>query len=167
VVFGLQVVNLTIGPHIARLHAQGDMGRLQRLVTFSTRAQFFFTLPFVVMLIFFGEGLVTLAFGQEFVPALLPLSILALGQLVNAASGSVGLLLAMTGHERDAARSVVLAAIVNVSLNAILIPPYGAAGAAAAGAVTLAAWNLAMCWAVRQRLGIDSLAFSIFPIKTG
>jgi len=87
-------------------------------------------------------------------------------QLTSAVLGRLGNF-TMTGHERHAACSVAMAAIVNVSPNAILIPPYGAAGAAAAGAITLMSWNLVMWWVVRQRLGIDSLAFNLFPMKTG
>lgn len=165
VVFGLQAITMVISPHFARLHAQGDRERLQRLVTLSTRAILLFSLPVVLMLVFFGDAVLARVFGEEYISGQMPLAILAVGQLVNAAMGSVGILLMMTGYERDTARGVITAAIVNVILNLILVPPFGITGAAIASAITLTVWNLVLWRAVHQRLGIESMAFRIFPVK--
>jgi O-antigen/teichoic acid export membrane protein len=165
VAFGLQAVTMAISPHFARIYSQNDMERLQRLVTLSARAILLFSLPVVLILVFFGDVVLVRVFGKEYVSGQLPLAILAVGQLVNAAMGSVGMLLTMTGHEWETARAVVIAAIVNVILNLTFIPPFGMTGAAVATAITLIVWNLLMWWAVRQRLGIESMAFRIFPAK--
>jgi len=161
VVFGLQAINLAISPHFARLHAQGDMERLQRLVTLSARVILLFALPVVLILVFFGDSVLIHVFGKEYISGRIPLAILAVGQLINAAMGSVGPLLMMTGHERDTARGVVISAIVNVILNLILIPPFGITGAAVSAAITLTVWNLLMWRDVHRRLGIESMAFRI------
>lgn len=166
VAFGLQAITMAISPHFARLHAQGDMARLQRLVTLSARAILLFALPIMLILVFFGDVVLGYIFGRGYVSGQKPLAILAIGQLVNAAMGSVGMLLTMTGHERDTARSVAIAAIVNVVLNLVLIPIFGITGAALAGAITLTVWNMVMWRAVHRRLGIESMAFRIFPVKT-
>lgn len=165
VALGLQAITMAISPHFARLHVQGDMERLQRLVTLSTRAILLFSLPVVFILVFFGDVVLLRVFGKEYVSGQLPLAILAVGQLVNAAMGSVGMLLIMSGHERETARAVGIAAIVNVILNFTFIPPFGVIGAAVATAITVMIWNLLMWRAVHQRLGIESMAFRIFPLK--
>ncbi len=156
VVFGLGAVNMVVAPNISRLHALADHARLQRMVTGSARVVLAGALPVAFVLILLGGVLLEWVFGAEFARGHAPLAILAAGQLVNAAAGSVGFLLNMTGHERDTAVGVGIAAVANVLLNLALIPPFGMVGAAAATAVTLAAWNVILCRQVYRRIGIVS-----------
>jgi len=160
VVFGLYVVNMVQGPHIAHLFACKDMPRLQRMVTKSARAILAFTLPVVLVLVLFGKMIITAAFGAEFAAAYPALVVLCLGQLVNASFGSVGSLLNMTGYEKDTFQGIAIGAFVNVALNFALTPVWGIMGAAVATAVTLVVWNLVMWRKVRLRLGIEPSAFS-------
>jgi O-antigen/teichoic acid export membrane protein len=160
VAFGLQAVTMVVAPHFARLYTQNDMARLQRLVTLSARAILAVALPVVLVLVLFGEPLLRLIFGEEYSGGYTPMAILAGGQLVNAAIGSVGVLLNMTGHERETARGVAIAAAANVALNLLLIPPFGLNGAALATALSMTLWNLVLWQAVRLRLNIDSMAFT-------
>jgi O-antigen/teichoic acid export membrane protein len=158
---GLTVINMVAAPQIARLYAVGDKARLQRLATASARVVLALTLPLMVIFLLLGKPLLKLVFGAEFVPAYGPLSILALGQLVNSAMGFVGLLLIMTGHEQDAVRATVIASAGNIVLNLVLIPLWGSKGAALASAITLTVWNV-LCWMeVRRRLKINSTAFDL------
>ncbi|ADE14475.1 polysaccharide biosynthesis protein [Nitrosococcus halophilus Nc 4] len=165
VAFGLQAINMVIAPHFSRLYAAGDMVRLQRVVTASARAILFTALPVVVVLIVFGEPVLRLVFGVEFVSGYAPLAILASGQLVNAAMGSVGFLLNMTGYERNVARGLMIAAVTNIVLNLFLIPLWGMEGAAVATGVTLVLWNILLWQSVRKHLGINSMAFSYNGFK--
>lgn len=160
VVFGLQAINQVLQPHFARLYSRGDPQRLQRLVTLSARAILAMALPPVLVLIFFGEWILGTLFGNEYRVAATALAILAFGQVVNAAMGSVGVLLNMTGHERDTVKGVAVAAVCNVLLNAALIPRLGINGAALATAITLVIWNIILRRFVRIRLNIESIAFS-------
>jgi O-antigen/teichoic acid export membrane protein len=87
--------------------------------------------------------------------------ILLVGQFVNSAAGSVGSLLNMTGHERETARGIAVSAVINLLLNFILVPFWGIIGAAVGTAAGLVTSNVLLWWAVRKRLGINSLAFKI------
>lgn len=158
VALGLGAVNMVVAPSLARLHAQGDRARLQQLVTLSIRAILLLALPLVLVFILFGEDILGLIFGAEYTPGYKPLVILALGQLVNAATGPVGALLNMTGHERDTLRGIGVAAAINIALNAFLIPFYGMIGAAIATTVSLTTWNIMLCYLARLRLGVTSNA---------
>ncbi len=160
--FGLQAVNMVVAPQFARLYAVGDMPRLQKLATASARAVFFLTLLVAAVFLFLGKTILALVFGPEFLPAYLPLSILAIGQLVNSVAGSVGILLNMTGHEQETARGMTIAATGNVLLNLALVPLWGIIGAAIASAITLTAWNILLVLAVRRKLKINSMAFGEF-----
>jgi O-antigen/teichoic acid export membrane protein len=159
VAFGLQVVNAVIAPQFSRLFSQGDRVRLQRLVTTTARVAMLIALPVTLAFTAAGGTLAAWAFGDEFAASHLPLAILAWGQLVNASMGSVGILLNMTGHERDTARILALTASLNVVMNLVLIPPLGMAGAAIATSLTVGLWNELFRRAVKRRIGIDASAW--------
>jgi O-antigen/teichoic acid export membrane protein len=92
---------------------------------------------------------------------------LLFGQVVSAAVGSVGYLMTMTGHQRDAARVYACVAVGHVGLNAIAIPLLGALGAAVATAASISIWNLWLHSLVVKRLGIHpSVAPGLFSRGT-
>jgi O-antigen/teichoic acid export membrane protein len=159
VLFAQQAVNAIQAPHIAHLYAAGDMKRLQAMVTQSSRAVLAVSAFAALVVILFGKPLIRLLFGAEYAAAYLPLVILAVGKTVNSAMGSVASLLNMTGHERDAMRSILIAAVLNVTLNVTLTPVWGMTGAAIATAATLVVWNVVMWHTVWKRIGIQSSAF--------
>lgn len=157
-----QAMNMVVAPQFARLYAIGDKDRLQKLATTSARVVFFLTLLVVTAFLLLGKPFLGLVFGTEFVPAYIPLTILAFGQLISSATGSVAVLLNMTGYEQETARGMTIAAIGNVVLNLILVPLWGTIGAALASAITLSAWNILLLLAVRKKLKINSMAFDLF-----
>lgn len=153
--FGMTALNSVVAPHFARLYAQRNMAQLQQLVTRSAQVMVALALPVFIAFILAGEALLTLAFGNEFATAYIPLIILSFGHLFSVAVGSVGALLNMTGHERSTALGAVVAAGSNVILNAVLIPLLGVSGAALATAGSLVLWNLVLWRAARAQVGIS------------
>lgn len=156
VIFAMQAVNMIQGPHIAHLFAKGDTQRIQQMMTRSAQAILMFAVPVVIVIVVFGEFIIRKIYGPAFERAYLPLVILCTGQLVNASMGSVASLLNMTGHERDTTKSVLVGAVVNVTLNLSLVPLWGMTGAAVATATTLIVWNLIMWHKARVNLGIET-----------
>jgi len=167
IAFALTAVNAALGPTIASLYAKGDMKRLQGVVTKSARAMLFVSLPIAVGLIIFGHGFLLIFFGPEFTRGQVALAILSVGQLVNVAAGSVGLLLVMTGYERDVALSVGISAVLNVILNAVLIPQWGLEGAATATATSRIITNLLVVVWMYKRLGIHPTALGNISLWRG
>jgi O-antigen/teichoic acid export membrane protein/SAM-dependent methyltransferase len=166
VAFAYEALSTALGPHAARLHASGDTVRLQRLVTWNTRAMFAVGLPVAVTLVAAGGPILGLVFGDEFRRGHVVLAILCLAQLVNVGTGSASLLLNMTGHERVTAVSLAWSAAANVALNALLIPSFGMAGAAMATATTVVGWNLVLWRQVVARLDVDpSVLHSLAPAE--
>lgn len=156
VAFGLQTISMFISPYFTRLHVKEEYERLQQLVTIGTRVSTITALPAVIVFVFFGDEILRTFFGEVYVGAYHALLILAVGQLVNATFGNVGILLNMTGHQRDTLRGMAIAAVTNIILNYILIPAYGINGAAIATAVTLLVWNVVLWRSTKTRLGIQS-----------
>ncbi len=157
IMFVLLAVNMALAPTIASLYTAGDIKRLQHVVTKSARVILLGSLPVALGLILFGHWFLLL-FGQDFTQGEKALAILGAGQLINAAMGSVGLLLIMTGYERDAAMGVGISAVLNIVLNATLIPKWGLTGAAVATTSSMIVWNILLAIWVYRRLGIHSTA---------
>jgi len=156
---GLQAMNMVVAPHFAQLYATGDLARLQRLVRTGARLVLAVTVPVVGVLLAFGQAILEAVFGQEFSAGYSALAILASGQLISATFGSVAYILNMTGHERDTARGVSVAAAGNIVFGILLIPTFGMPGAAAATAMSLTIWNILLYRKVKERTGLRSWAF--------
>jgi len=161
VIFLLGVVNAPLQPLIARLHAEGDRARLQRAVRATAVLVLACAVPTVAVLVIWGGELMALAFGEPFRSGALPLAILALGQLVNASMGSVGVILNMTGHQRVVMRWFAASGVLTLILLLVLAPPFGAVGAAVAAALGLVAWNVTLAREVMRRLGVNPTALPL------
>ncbi|MDH4228322.1 MAG: flippase [Nitrospirota bacterium] len=162
--FGLGVINPIAGPLFAEAWAGKSRERLAQLARFSAIAAVLLVIPIALMLGFGGSRIMAM-FGKGFTPGHMALIFLVLGQTVNAACGSVGLLLNMTGHHHRVAMVFGVTATVNVVLNFLLIPPFGINGAAAATGLCMAAWNIILWVQVRAHLGIEPSILSIWPRK--
>lgn len=153
IVFILVAVNTSFAPTFASLYATGNLERLQKVVTKSSRLTFLVALPVATGLIVFGHWFLIL-FGSEFTAAKTTLNILCLGQLFNAFVGSIAVLLNMTGYQNDVALGVGISAVVNITLNAALIPHWGATGAAVATTSSTILWNILLIILTQKKLRI-------------
>jgi len=148
----LAAVNGVVGPRFAGLAATGDRDALKRVARTATRAMATAALFMFTTLIIFREPILTL-FGEEFAAAQGAFVILSLGQLIVLGTGPVAYLLMMSGHQHFHRNGLTIAAIANIVLNVLLIPPLGILGAAIATAASLGIKNLATLVYVRLRLG--------------
>lgn len=167
VAFSLVVVQMVIQPRVAHLYSSGELKHLQRLLTVSARVTGGLALPVALSLICFGKPILHLVYGVQYERGALAMSILCIAQLANVAAGSVGLILNMTGHERDSAMGLAVAAVVNIGLNAVLIPLWGVDGAAVATGLSLILWNAMLAMRVWRRTGIDPSALGIRRVMSG
>jgi O-antigen/teichoic acid export membrane protein len=151
-----QAINDVISPYLVSSHETGNKHKLETIVFMTALASFVFMLFPALIFAFWGGSIIELVYGEEYRPGYVALVILLVGQVVNAGSGPVALLLNMTGHERYTLRGVGVSTILNVVLCVILIPKYGIAGAAVASALTLVGWNLILVYFVARKLGINS-----------
>lgn len=159
-VAGLQAINMVLMPHFARVHREGTREQLQALATRSVRMILLTAVPSSLLLVVAGKQIIEIAFGAEYLASYTPMVILVVGQLVSALFGSVVTILNMTGHEKDTMKVVLMASVINIVLNAVLIPPYGAEGAAIATGSTVIFWNVILHIMIRRRLSINSTPFT-------
>lgn len=154
-------VMMVMGPRLSRLYNDGNLPEMQAELSQAARFVFLTGLPVAVFLILAGRPLLGTAFGPEFVGAYTTMVIIALGHLALSLFGSIDTLLKMTHHENVVLKTIGLAILLNVVLNAVLIPQYGTLGAAVASAISMLAWRIIIVWQAYRRLGL--LSFAIGP----
>jgi O-antigen/teichoic acid export membrane protein len=133
--------NYIFAPLIADVFKKGDEERMRQLFKTVTRWSFSLTLPIFLIVGIGAENILRL-FGSGFSPGWLPLVILGAGQLVNAGSGGVALMLIMSGHQYHKLFGDLVAVALNLVLNLTLIPRWGIVGAAVAAGTSIAGVNL-------------------------
>ncbi len=104
-------------------------------------------------------------FGAGFGVARWALLVLLVGQLINAACGSVGYLLSMTGHQDDTARVYGITAVGNVALCYVGARWFGLTGAACATTLSMIVWNLWLYSLTHRRIGIHASVLSLFALR--
>lgn len=157
---GLVAVNMPLQPKLAAAWAKGDKAQAQRLVAEAARLATIAAVAAAVILIPFAEAVIRV-YGEQYAPAANVLRILVAGQLINAACGPCGLVLAATGHQKFALQGLAAALVANALISMILVPHYASTGTAIAATASLLVWNgLLVYWAWR----LADLVTPIFPI---
>jgi O-antigen/teichoic acid export membrane protein len=152
--FGTVAVNAVAAPYISELHASGKRAELQRLVTLAAKGLTAYAVPLALVLVLGGPWILAW-FGEGFERATVSLDLLVLGRLVTCLAGTVGFLLALTGHQGRVARLMTGCAAVKLLLNLLLIPDHGAAGASFATLVMLVLFT-GLAWRdVRRLVGVE------------
>jgi O-antigen/teichoic acid export membrane protein len=157
---GLAAVGQVMAPRVSAFYASGDRTEIERLLARGTRAASALALPPALLLILVGPWFLGL-FGHGFREGSTALTVLVLGQLFNAATGAVGMVLVMTRHERSAIVATLSGTCLNITLCALLIPGWGPTGAATAAAVSMVLINALFMVALVEKLRIRPTIFGI------
>ena len=137
----LTAFNAIFSPVISDLHNRGKMDRLSTLFKLVTRWMLAAALPIFLVQMLFAPQIMSL-FGPEFVGGAHALQVLSVGQIINIATGGVGVMLIMSGRSNIAFINSVVTVMVALALDFWLVPRYGLMGAAFAGAVVISLVNL-------------------------
>jgi len=161
--FILIAVNMVFVPTIAALWTEQDINKLGRVYRNMTKWTITVSVPICAGLALCAPGVLGM-FGPGYRAAALPLALLCLGELVNAATGSVGYLLMMTGNERLVLRNAIGVTAVSFILAAFVAPRYGYVGVAAVQAVVVAGFNLLMLYQVWVTLKVHPFSRDIIGV---
>lgn len=167
VIFGLVALHLVAQPYIVAAYTTGDNRILQNIVRAIATASFLSSLVVASIIWLQGEVIIQLLFGSAFNDASAPLMILVVGSVFHGYFGIAGGLLSMCGHEKQVLWASVVSVVINVIGNALLIPAYGAIGAATATAFSLTAAEVLKYGYARRRMGIDASILSWIPKHSG
>jgi len=154
----LHIVNLVLAPLIVRLHAGRNHDQLQQLLTTTSRGVLFIG-GLIVLTVCLTGNLILNFLRIDSEGSYAALIVLCIGQLINIASGSVGMLLMLTGNQRYSVLCLITSAFINICLNYILTPRFGFLGTAISTATATAVWNFMMYYFVRRKLSLKTTAF--------
>lgn len=154
----LQAVNTISAPKFSEYYFKKDYLGLARNVQKSTKMIFWTSIPIVIIFFIFPKLLLGV-FGTSFTPGWIAFLILNIGALVNVMTGSVGVLLQMTGHQKLMQNILLVSIVLEFILNIVLIPVYGVTGAAIASAICAMIKNFGMSAYVKKYFKFNSIYF--------
>ena len=159
VAFTLDALNTAIAPHISAAFEKKDFNNLQKIITKTSRIIFAFSLPIALFFILGGDQLIVLLFGKEYRLAYIPLVILCIGQLISSLSGSVGLVLSMTGNQSYFTNSNIFITVLNIVLCIPLVKYFDVIGATIVYSFLLILQNFILLVYIKSKLKIKTMIF--------
>ncbi len=147
----LMIVNTVFPPLISKLYHEGKVDEVRKLYEKLTRILFLVSAVTIALILLFADNILLL-YGVEYLDAKMVLIYRAIGQLVNASVGSVWYIVLMTGHPKIRFYSILASAVINISLNYLLIPSMGIDGAAFASMISTVFINLLGFFVVKKIL---------------
>lgn len=153
----MAAVNLTVmrsfaylyTPAASRLFAKNDYEGINDLYWSTAIWMAVLTFPVFAFTFSAAPALVSLLYGKQYEQAGLYLALMSLGQYTNVALGFNGLTLKILNKVRYMVVINLLAGLANILACLLLIPPFGALGAAIATASALIAHNILKQWGLR------------------
>lgn len=156
----ISLVNVVCAPLVARLFHYGDHERLRRLLYYTAVIMFFGVLLISMPFFVWGEYIIVLVFGDQYRSAANVLQILCMGHIASAAVGLGSTLMNMAGYEQKVTRALIMAILINITLAFILVPRFGALGAAIANTVGIFSWNLRLSQQAGKILKMNTTIFN-------
>jgi O-antigen/teichoic acid export membrane protein len=131
------LITQSIFPEIIKRKEQGDTARYFKLLENLYKLVLWVTLPIVILIIIFSDVIISTLFGELFFESSKILSVLIVC-LVLVSIGSVSTkILYVEGFEKKYLKRSIFGMFINIILNLIFIPAYGALGAALSTLITL------------------------------
>lgn len=140
--FILSAINSIAAPKFSELYHSGNIEDLFYVAKKSAKLIFYITSPILLFLILLGNYFIPLLYGPGFIAAYLAMVFLTIGQFTDAACGSTGIFMNMTGHHKALLYIKLTAALINIVLCVLLIPYYGLYGAGFSAMISLSFWNI-------------------------
>jgi O-antigen/teichoic acid export membrane protein len=153
------IASFLLPQEFAILYADGKKAELERLARSAATACGILSLGALAGILLFGRPLLRFAFGEAYVSGWALLLILALGSFWDAASGSAGYVLQMTGNHVTLLFLTLGGAVFNTLASLALARLWGGYGVAVATAVTLIGMNVVMVAAARRKVGVRTFVY--------
>lgn len=151
----LAIVNTFAAPKIAELYWSKQNEQLQKLIKQSSQIMFWSAFVTSVILIL-GANFWLGIFGEEFKNGRIVLILMAIGQLINASTGSVGVLMNMSGKQKMLQYILLFTAIILFLCYLFFVPSTGLIGAGIISMLGAIAVNLSLVIYVKKNMGFNT-----------
>lgn len=145
-------------PVVTSLYAKGLIFDLRRNFEVITKWLCSLTLPIFFIFFLYPEPVLGFLFGKSYSLAANALMVLSLGFIVNNFLGPNGATLLAMGKSNFLMWATLVATLLNITLNASLIPVLGIFGAAIASVAAITSINLIRCWKVYSLSKVQPLS---------
>lgn len=159
----LTAVNSAIDPKIAKLIQTKDIDEINRFIRKNYSGVAILAILTVVLFLFFGGEFLALAFGEIYINSHLVLVIISFGHLISVLLGPAVVILYLSKKEHILLHCYFIALIINIGGGYLLIPIYGAIGAAFSTAFSLALANIYLWHQCLKQTGVNS--FVLAPMR--
>lgn len=141
-------------PLISKKYAKKEVGNIKELSKQVGKWIFLINAPIFLILMIYPGVIINLIFGKEYLVAEQATRILAVGAMVLSIANISNNIVSMTGKSKLIFYNALLASILNVVLNALLIPKYGVIGASIATSTSLIILSCLFFWQAYAQLRI-------------
>jgi len=148
-----------MNPKVASIDSQ-DKDKIQSIALLHVTLLVVFGTVTTLILLFFSDFILSL-FGKEFSDAKMAMIILIMFYYVMFFGGAPVQYLFMTGHEKVGIKIILASLVLNLLLNTLLIPIYGAVGAAVATGLSLLFKTILGSIIFYRKIGVNTDIFSI------
>ncbi len=151
----MQSFALLFTPAAARLFARRDRAGVGDLYWRTAIWMAVISFPLFLVTFSLADVVTTTLYGARYADSAIYMALLSLGYYFSTALGFNGLTMRIFGAGKFVVVVNLLSAVVNVVLNLLLIPPFGALGAAIGTSLTLIAFNVLKQLGLRFGTGIS------------
>lgn len=123
-------------PEFAKLHAQGKIRQLEAAIRKTSLTVLLVSAVSACIMIGAHREILAL-FGKKFITASGVFFIILTGHIIRSSAGNTGMLLMMTGHEREVKKTLLISSSVLICCTILLSWIWGAPGAAWANTIAL------------------------------
>lgn len=154
--FFILAVSNVLMPSIARSFHNGNYEMLKENYNRSVVFSACMGLPVFLVMFIFAKEILSL-FGDDFEKFDIVLKILLVGQAINCLTGASDMVLTYMGGVKSHKRNVYIGVMISIVMSIILIPLYGAIGAAIASLISSSLVNALDVYCIRRRLHFGSV----------
>ncbi len=137
-------------PMISHLINSGKTEELSELYKIATKWSVYLVFPLLLVLVTFPSTTLQLLFGKAYQNGAIALIIMATGQLINLATGSVAPLHIMQGYQKRWVSILFVSLLATIVLNWWWIPIWGLTGAALGNAIGISIANIWGLFSIKQ-----------------
>jgi O-antigen/teichoic acid export membrane protein len=153
--FGLSVVDIVVAPRIAVAFAEGNTATGREFLFYGCLTSALGTMALATPMLIWPEAFLSL-YGVEYTDAVGTLRILVVSQIINGATGPVGLAMMMCGEARLFAIISWLGCGVLGAMCIATVPHWGVQGAAGSAVVAHITVNVAALWRAFRIVGVSA-----------
>jgi O-antigen/teichoic acid export membrane protein len=154
-------------PAVSRLFARQDHSAINTMYWRTAVWVAVLTFPVFVLTFSASGSILHVLYGNKYLDAALVLSLLALAEYVNVALGLNGLTLRLLSDVRYSVTVNIVAAVIAIAANLILVPRYGAIGAACATTGTALLHCLLRQIGLARATGVRPFEWRLSPLYAG